>query len=516
MIPRRLAAGASVLLAAALFAAGCPKKVEAPLSPPGHLTVMHTNDLHGHYLPERADWLPGEPEIGGFVRMEQQVRAVRLAKGRANTLLLDGGDILTGTPLTAIKEEGAWGTPMLRFMEALGYDAWAIGNHEFDRGLDNLGLLTSKAPFAALSANLRAKGGRDPLFAEQAFSRVFTVNGLKVGVIGGTTDGLKGLVSPADWGRMHVEPAAEAIRAEVAALDPQTDLLIALTHLGVDADKKLAAAVPGLDLIVGGHSHTRLTEAARQGDTWIVQAGSYGRSLGVVELDVADDRITTFHYELQDLTLDSATVEPDASLQGLADHYRTNIDTLYGETLGKAMVKLDKEYAHESALGRWITDALRVTSHTEIGVYNGGGLRSEIVPGVVTRRHLFECFPFENAVLTFHITGEQLVGIVLKNIAADNDGKHGFLSLGGVSWTWRMAAGAPEVVSLTVGGQPVDLNRSYSAAATSYIVEQWEKHLGFEPKDAVPIGTNDFEAAVEYAKMAGFNDDGQKRGQRVD
>ncbi len=515
MVRRAFGLGGFVA-AAALFAAGCPKKVETPLSPPGHVTVMHTNDLHGHYLPERADWLPGEPQIGGFVRMEQEVRSIRLAKGRNNTMLLDGGDILTGTPLTAIKEEGAWGTPMLRFMEALGYDAWAIGNHEFDRGLENLALLTSKAPFAALSANLRAKGGKDPLFPAQGFSRVFTVNDVRVGVIGATTDGLRSLVSPADWARMQALPAADTVRAEVEALDPQTDLLIALTHLGVDYDKKLAAAVPGLDLIVGGHSHTRLTEAARQGDTWIVQAGSYGRSLGVVELDVADDRIAAFHYELRDLVPDTAAVAPDASLVGLADHYRTNIDTLYGEVLGKSLVKLDKEYAHESALGRWITDALRVTSHTDVGIYNGGGLRSEIVPGEVTRRHLFECFPFENAVMTFSITGEQLVGMVLKNISADADGKHAFMSLGGVSWTWRLNAGAPEVVTLDVGGQPVDLNRTYSAASTSYIVDQWAKTLGFEPKDAVPIGNNDFEAAVEYARTAGFTDDGKKRGVKVE
>ncbi|GDX81821.1 multifunctional 2',3'-cyclic-nucleotide 2'-phosphodiesterase/5'-nucleotidase/3'-nucleotidase [Deltaproteobacteria bacterium] len=513
---RRILSGLSFVVAGAVLTVGCPKKAALPLSPPGRLTIMHTNDLHGHYLPERADWLPGNPEIGGFVRMEQEVRAVRQARGRENTLLLDGGDILTGTPLTAIKEEGAWGTPMLRFMEAVGYDAWAVGNHEFDRGLDNLSLLSSKAPFSVLSANLRSKGGTAPLLSNQSFSRVFTVNGLRVGVIGATTDQLRTLVSPADWARMQTLRAADAVRAEVAALDPQTDVLIAVTHLGVDDDKGLAAAVPGLDLIVGGHSHTRLTEAIKQGDTWIVQTGSYGRSLGVVEMDVANDALTSFHYELRDLTPESATVEPDASLQGLAAHYQTNIDGIYGEQLGKAPVKLEKEYAHESALGRWISDALRVTTHSDIGIYNGGGLRSDIQAGVVTRRHLFECFPFENAVFTFGITGEQLVGIVLRNVAADVDGKHGFLSLGGVTWTWRMTAGAPEIVSLSVGGQPVDLTRRYTAAATSYITEQWQKHLGFEPMDAQLTGANDFEAAVEYAKVRGLVDDGQRRGVRVD
>ncbi|MSQ01328.1 MAG: bifunctional metallophosphatase/5'-nucleotidase [Myxococcales bacterium] len=516
MTRRWVATSGGSVLALGLLALGCPKKPPEPLSPPGRITIMHTNDLHGHYLPERADWLTGEPEIGGFVRMEQEVRAIRAERGHDNTLLLDGGDILTGTPLTAFKEEGAWGTPMLRFMEAVGYDAWAIGNHEFDRGLDNISLLSSKAPFAVLSANVRAKGGKAPLLPNQGYSRVFTVNGLRVGVVGATTDSLRSLVSPADWARMHAIPASDALRDEVAALDPQTDVIIALTHLGVDADKKLAAGVPGIDLIVGGHSHTRLTQAVKQGDTWIVQAGSYGRSLGVVELDISNDAVVAIHYELRDLVLDTATVEPDPSLVGLADHYRTNIDSLYGEELGKAPGKLDKEYAHESALGRWMSDALRVTTHSDVGVYNGGGLRSEIVAGVVTRRHLFECFPFENAVMTFSLRGDQIVGLVLKNIAADLDGKHGFLPLGGVTWTWRDKAGAPEIVSLSVGGQPVDLSRTYTAASTSYIVEQGEKHLGFVPSDAVPAGLNDFEAALQYARQAGFSDSGQKRGVRVE
>ena len=502
--------GAAVLLAA------CPKRVPEPLSPPGRLTVMHTNDLHGHYLPERAEWLPGEPSIGGFARLEQEVRGIRDRVGTDNTLLLDGGDILTGTPLTAMQEEGAKGTPMLRFMEAVGYDGWVVGNHEFDRGLDNLKLLSAKATFAVLSANLRAKDGTTPLLPNQVFSTVFERNGLRVGVIGATTDALKSLVSPADWGRMATLPAIDAVRAEALRLDPATDVLIALTHIGVDDDKRLAAAVPSLDLIVGGHSHTPLKSAIQQGSTYIVQAGSYTRSLGIVELDVANDQLVGFKYELRDLTPETAPVLPSESLTQLADHYRENIDQVYGEVLSRAPSNLQKDYHHESGLMRWITDAIRASADTDIAVYNGGGLRAEIVSGDVTRRHLFECFPFENAIYTFPITGEQLVGLVLGNVAADANESRSFLGISGVKWTWRMASGAPEVASLSVGTQPVDLARTYSLAATSYIVDQSEKFLGFRPAEPTLLGVNDFEAAVAYAREKGVYDSGEKRGQRVE
>lgn len=495
---------------------GCPKKEPEPLVPPGHVTILHTNDLHGHYLPERADWLPGEPEIGGFVRLEQELRALRLERGRENTLLLDGGDILTGTPLTALQEEGARGTPMLRFMEALGYDAWVVGNHEFDRGLENLKVLAGKSTFVTLSANLRDKDGKAPLLPNQSFSHVFTVNGVRVGVIGATTDALKSLVSPADWARMAPLPVAAAVAEEVRRLDPDTDLLVALTHVGLDADKKLAASVPGLDLIVGGHSHTPMKEAARVGDTWIVQAGSYNRQLGVVELDVANDTIAAFRYELRDLTPDTAVGEPDKSVAALAAHYKENIDTVYGEVLGRAPAKLGKDYHHESPLGRWITDALRVAAKSDLAFYNGGGLRAEIQAGEVTRRQLFECFPFENPVYTFPVTGEQLVALLLRNAAADAAESRAYLSVSGAAWTWRLNAGAPELVAVSVGGQPVDLARTYTAAASSYVVDQWEKFLGVQPQDPSPVGLNDFEAAVAYGKAQGFSDSGARRGMRVE
>lgn len=495
---------------------GCPKKPETPLSPPGRLTVMHTNDLHGHYLPERAEWLPGEPSIGGFVRLEQEVRGIRQRVGVENSLLLDGGDILTGTPLTAMEEEGARGTPMLRFMEAVAYDGWVVGNHEFDRGLDNIKLLSSKATFAVLSANLRAKDGTSPLLPNQVFSTVFERNGLRVGVIGATTDRLKSLVSPADWARMVVLPVVDSVRAEATRLDPATDVLIALTHIGVDEDKRLAAAVPTLDLIVGGHSHTPLKAAIKQGNTYIVQAGSYTRSLGIAELDVQDDVIVGFRSELRDLAPETAPVAENESLRQLADHYKENIDQVYGEMLGRAPANLDKNYHHESGLMRWITDAIRSAARTDIALYNGGGLRSEIVAGEVTRRHLFECFPFENAIFTFAITGEQLVGLVLGNIAADANESRSFLGIAGVKYTWRMAGAAPEVVSISVGTQPIDLAKSYSVAATSYIVDQSTKFLGFTPAEPVLLGTNDFEAAVTYAREHGIADNGEKRGVKVE
>lgn len=495
--------------------AGCPKAPVVPTAEPGALTLLHTNDIHGHFAPERADWLPGEPAIGGFVRLEQELRAVRAARAPGTVLTFDGGDQLTGTPLTDLDEEGSVGGAMHRFFDRLGYDAWAVGNHEFDKGLDNLRGYTGRAAALPLSVNVRAPDG-GPLLPRQAFSHVFERGGVRVGVIGVTTDSLAGLMSPRDFARLSLLEEVAAVRAEAERLDPDTDLLVVVSHIGLDADRAIARAVPALDVIVGGHSHTRLTAPVQEGNTWIVQAGSYNRSLGVVDLVVADDAVRSFRYELRDLTPESAAVPPDPALQALVDTYAARIDAYYGEVVSEAPVTLTRDYHHDNPLGRFITDALRSATGAEVAFYNGGGLRADLVAGVVTRGALYACFPFGNQVMTYRLTGSELLQVVLRNLAAEADEQRGYLSVSGLTWTWRVRNGAPEVVEVRVGEQPLQLDRLYTVTSSSYVAEQWERHLGAAPRDPVGTEWSDLDAAVAWARRGPVRDDGVSRGVRLE
>jgi 2',3'-cyclic-nucleotide 2'-phosphodiesterase (5'-nucleotidase family) len=483
---------------------------------PGRVTVLHTNDLHGHFLPEGAEWLDGRPAIGGFVRIDQEVRAVKAARPRDSVLLLDGGDLLTGTPLTDIEVDGSKGGAMLRFMEGVGYDAWAIGNHEFDKGIDNLAALTAQSDMPPLSANVRDLSGKAPLLPRQQFSEVFEVSGVRVGVIGATTDSLKGLMGAGDFKRLTLVQVETAVREELARLDPETDLIVVLSHIGVDADEQLARSVDGIDLIVGAHSHTRLTRARQVEDTWIVQAGSYARSLGVVDMTVEDDRIATFSYELRDLLPDTAAVEPDPNLVAMAESYKADIDGYYSQVLSSAPVTLGRDYHHESGLGRWITDVLRETTGADVALYNGGGLRADLPAGTVTRGTIYACFPFRNEVQTFELNGQELAGVLLRNAIAENDEKRGFLPVSGVTYTWRVRNNAPELVEVLVGGQPIDPARTYVIATNSYIAEQWEKHLGVKPRNLTGTGTSDFDAAMEIASRRPVEVDPAPRARRLE
>ncbi len=495
-----------------------PKAVEPGLpEAPGTLTILHTNDLHGHFLPEPAEWMDGRPPLGGFARLDAEVDHLRANRPRKGVLLLDGGDQLTGTPLSDLVVDGSKGGAMHRFFDLLDYDAWAVGNHEFDKGLDNLMAYAGASPMVTLSANLRSPDGVSPLLPNQEFSHVFERGGLKVGVIGATTDSLKGLMSREDYGRLLLLKVEDAVRAEVARLDPVTDLIVVLSHIGLDSDERLARAVPGIDLIVGGHSHTRLYEASRVGETWIVQAGSYCRTLGVVDLVVSDDRIADFRYELRELRPETAPGDPSEEVVTITRSYQEQLDTVFGEIVAEAPALLGRDYHSESALGRWITDALREAAGTDIGMYNGGGIRSDIAAGPVTKGAIFNVFPFGNELQTFEIRGADLQNVVLRNVIAEHDEKRGFLPLSGVSWTWRVRNGAPELLEVRVGASPLDLERIYTVATNSYVAEQWEKHLGVPPKNLQSRGLTDYEAAVAYAREKGpLVDPGDRRSQRVE
>lgn len=509
-------AGALVLT---LLAACAPPVVLEPGLPevPGAVTILHTNDLHGHFLPEQAEWLEGRPAIGGFERLDAEVDHLRATRPRKSVLLLDAGDQLTGTPLSDLEVDGAKGGAMNRFFSLLDYDAWAIGNHEFDKGLDNLMAYAAASPMTPLSANVRAEDGVSPLLPKQQFSQVFERGGVKVGVIGATTEQLKGLMSKADFARLTLLDVEKAVKAEVERLDPMTDAIVVLSHIGFDSDERLARYVKGIDLIVGGHSHTRRYEASKVGETWIVQAGSYCRTLGVVDFEVEDDRITKLRYELRDLRLETAPGPASPEVTQLTRFYQEQLERAFGEVVAEARERMGRDYHRESALGRWITDALRETAGTDVGLYNGGGIRGDIPPGPVTKGAIFNVFPFGNEVMVFEMLGADLQEVVLRNVIAENDKKRGFLPISGVSWTWRVRNGAPEVVEVLVGTSPLDLNRTYTVATNSYIAEQWEKHLGVAPKNLRGTGMTDYDVAVVYARRSdALTDPGDRRSRRME
>lgn len=470
-----------VLVACAKAPRNGPRVGSAPL-PPGTFILAHTNDLHAHYAPNRADWLPGEPDIGGMAAVSAHVRHLRAERGASAVLYLDGGDVQSGTPLMELETEGAAGGAMVDLMAMSGCNAWVLGNHEFDRGFDNTQALIKASEATVLSANLDLPEGDAPALEGLEDHVIFEANGVTVGVFGLTTTRLDRLASPETMTRLDVKPLAETAAAQVALLDPQTDLIVALTHIGIESDRRLAAEVPGIDVIVGGHSHTSMKAPEQVGDTWIVQAGSYARQLGVAEVSVREDEVNSLRWELRDLTDEARPGPPQPSVVKQVAAIEREIKKRFDQQVGESTAALLRDRNSESGLGRFAADVVRTATGADVGLYNHGGLRADLQAGPLTVRDLYQVFPFGNEVVSFELRGDELAGLMLRTTYGVWGARTPALLWSGVHWTWQERLGAPELVEVTVGGEPLDLGRTYRVATNSYIAEQWSYHLGLEPR----------------------------------
>ncbi len=483
---------------------------------PARLVIAHTNDLHAHFSPNRAAWLDGTPDIGGFAEISGHVARLHEEKGGDNVLFLDGGDIMTGTPLMEFEVRGVKGGAMLDFMETAGMDAWVLGNHEFDIGYDHVSAIVTASRIPVLSANLDAlDGSGTPAISGVQDHTIFERAGLRIGVFGLTTDSLSRLTGTNATDQMKVRDVAEVAAEQVALLEPQVDLVVALTHIGLEVDQRIAEDVDGIDLIVGGHSHTSLTRPVKVNDTWIVQAGSYARQLGVTEMTVSEGRIVDFEAVLVDLLPGSS--EPPDSARKLMKTWVERIDTLFAENVGEVVGgSLTRSKEAETPMGRWAADMVRVASGTDVGIYKPGGLRADLVQGPVTRGDLYQVFPFSNDVVQFQATGTQLLGLAIKNAASELSGRHPVMQVSGLQVDWELKGGAPSIVRVAVGGKTLEPDATYSVSTNSYVADRWRYNLGFQPLELTGIGKTVFEAAVERARTGPITPPTDSRMNRID
>jgi 2',3'-cyclic-nucleotide 2'-phosphodiesterase (5'-nucleotidase family) len=238
----------------------------------------------------------------------------------------------------------------------------------------------------------------------------------------------------------------------------------------------------------------------RIGDTWIVQAGSYGRQLGVLQMVVRDGRITDFQGTLRDLTLDDLPAEPGAEVVALTEHWRDEVDARFGRRVGEVPHDILRGEG-ESPMGRLAAEIVRHSAAADVGIMNAGGLRADLRAGALTVGDLYEVFPFANEIVTFQVTGAQLVSMLLRSVTRQR-AERSPLQLAGVAFTWRLRLDAPELVEVTVGGAPLELDRAYTVATNSYVAQQWQYNLGVEPTGLTKTGVTVLDAAVASAAEA--------------
>jgi 2',3'-cyclic-nucleotide 2'-phosphodiesterase (5'-nucleotidase family) len=507
----------SVRIAVGLFgvltlAAGC-KKPTAPAIPgmepvserdrQGRVVIVHTNDQHASIRPSAVPGSEG-PAVGGALALSAWVEAMEDVWGEERVLVLDAGDLLSGSPVDEYVVGGVRGGAMLNLLEVVGYDAWTVGNHEFDKGLEDAGAFVAASPIPVLGANLDAVDGR-PAFPNLGATEILDVAGVRVAVIGVTTPGLTRYVNE-DLAGLVVSDPVVAVRAELGQLPDDVDVVVALSHLGLEDDQALAEEVPELDLIVGGHSHSRLEEPEQVGDTWIVQAGCCGRSFGVSVLTPGHGEAVDLDYELVEPDPNALPTRPSPEAREFMAQWEATLNKDWGVVLGENLFgPLTRKGNAESGLGRWVCETLRKAAGADVGLYNRSGLRANIPMGLVSRETLYNVFPFGNEMVIATVSGRDLLALAVRNATAVADPESArVMEQEGLAYTWRRHLGAAELVALTVNGEPVELDTTYAVATNSFVARQWGRYVGGAPMEVRSTGRKVRDVVQERVKAEGI------------
>jgi len=452
---------------------------------PKIITILHTNDMHASFIPHEAFWVKENPKpfIGGFNELSFIVDSIRQAKPA--TFLVDAGDVMTGNPITEYTYRGAEGGALFEMMNRIGYELWTPGNHDFDISSANLRKLTAIARFPTVSANILDTLNQFPVNNNEYI--ILRKNGLTIGVIGMMSDDFYNLVNQNSSAGIKILPSIETMQRLAAELYPQTDLLIALTHQGIDEDSIMATKVQGLDIIIGGHSHTRLRHPKRVNNVLIVQTGSNLENLGVLDLKVEKHHVISYDGKLIPLWVNAA--RPKTELSTFIDSIKLAIDRDYSKVI--ATLKTDWNRSRgESGIGNFISDAQREAAGADIGFMNSSGIRKDLTAGPVTKRDIFEILPFRNILVKFELTGKQLRSMIEFMLK-----EHTGVQTSGIQCTWRkMSDGGIEITTFLVNGKPLDEERSYIGAASDYMMGEAKKYFGIDTPKLIFLNQTVFEA----------------------
>ena len=460
------------------------------------ITILHTNDHHGRF------WKNGDGEYGMAARktLIDRIRA-DVTRSGGQSLLLDGGDVNTGVPESDLQDA----VPDFKGMNLLGYDAMAVGNHEFDKPLGILKMQRDLARFPMLSANIYQSGQR--MFAPY---KVFTLGGLRIGVMGLTTEDTFKLVSPDNIKGIEFRSVIAEAGKVVPELRTKADVVIATTHMGhyengnhgtqATGDVEMARAVNGIDLVVGGHTQNPACMKAenvldreylpgteckpdRQNGSWIVQAHEWGKYVGRADFEYRNGEFKLVQYALIPVNLKKPVKAADgktslvhytseiaedkamlALLQPYQDFGQQKLTVEIGST--QARVEGDRAVVRSmpASMGLLIGKAMMDKTKADFAVVNAGGVRDSFAAGKLSYKDVLKVQPFGNTTVTVDLTGAEVMDY-LNAAAKMSPGSGAFAQFAGIN----LVITGGTVSSASIGGAPVDPAKTYRMVINNFM-----------------------------------------------
>ena len=436
------------------------------------VTFIYWSDRHAQNLP-RIEVIDGKTyEIGGAGTLSGMVEMLR--GNDQHTLVMVAGGEFAGAPVSPLTK----GLSQVKILNRIGIDAMVPGVHEFDYGWESLRDVMKRANFPVFLSNVMVRGDFRPLFIPDT---VFYLPGVMVGVTGLIDPDFKNSVER--QGALGVEGSDYIIEAKIFAEKRRSscDLLVALTYLGWRQDSLLAAEVKGLDVIISGYSSIPYDPPRQVNGVIIANAGSYGRWLGrlVVEVDTLGEGVTGFRNDMLRVEADAAPL--DVKIDKFARKLEKKHTKVLDRQIGKLQTDWNIKPDGQCNLAQWAADAMReyirnhIGSEVNLAVIYNCNLMKGLPRGPVMERDIWEISPYDYPLMIFQISGDDMIRIVQRQI----NGKGEFLTWSGL----RVVASGDSIESFTINGSPVSWMREYTVVSTSYIWQNFERMFGLQRGD---------------------------------
>ncbi len=483
-----------------------------------HVVILHTNDHHGHPLAFYDYPADGQGGLPARATLVQQMR-----DQYPNLLVVDAGDINTGRP-----ESNFFQTePDIIGYNYIGYDAMAMGNHEFDPSPEVMQKQIAQSDFPWLCANVVDADGN--LLANVEPYTIVEFEGFQVALLGLIDEGTAETGNPAHIKGLTFLDPVEVAREYVPMLKKKADIVIALVHMGLydsadEGSRRLAAQVPGIAHIIDGHSHSFTEEPVYEVNLetgkkiGITQARHWGLYMGKIDLSFLNGEVTGLDFELVPVnvqyreTLEDGSrvfkfageeLEEDAVLLSQLQPYADEVDAVLSEVIGEATAPFinDDSRAKETAIGNAVADSMlwyiqSMGMKADFAFQNGGGIRTSLADGPIQKQTVYEVLPFDNSVAVVTFTGEQVLALLNKTPSAVGHGAMPQVSQG-ISFTIDTASGT--ATDILIGGKPLDLKAKYVVATNSYLASGGDGYAIFtESTDYYDTSLMQRDAFIEY------------------
>lgn len=428
------------------------------------IRILHVNDFHGFAEPYKP--FGSDEMLGGIANLAARINTLR---NERPSLLIAAGDMIQGNNWANLSQ----GESVIEAMNAMGFDAMVVGNHEFDFGPDVLRKRILEANFPVLGANIKGMDAIMPYAIRK-------IMGIKIAIIGVVTEDTPIFTHPRNVSGLTFFPVKETVDKYVRELRGGADIVILLTHTGHQADRLLAEKNTDIDIIVGGHSHTKISQPVLVNNTLIVQAWEHAKALGVLDLTIENGKITKFDGHLEEIKPGKGG--ENTSVSEIVKRYNQRANAVLDEKIGVAEVDLDGENVRkkETNLGNFIADIMKEVSNADATIINGGGIRTSIKKGEIKVKHVYSVLPFDNYIVAVRLTGDQIRNALEYGVSSVESGEGRFPQVSGIFFQYRPAEPAGNrIKDIYIAGKLLEAGREYIIATNDFLAAGGDGYKAF-------------------------------------